>query len=135
MGFSAAGVPFLGLGLAFLKELFLCPLGGRGQNEELSLVRGWGVAGGCSLSYDPPPPPRLFFNLFFPQGSMTVRRGAERERAVWDWVRFSEQLLQYPIYKSSPGEKEWFLAEFYVRLKEKHNLTASSLGYGLFCQK
>lgn len=38
---------------------------------------------------------------------------------------------------SSPGEKEWFLAEFYVRLKEKQSKTwlTGTLGYGLFLKK
>lgn len=124
----------MGSGLAFLKGLFLRPLVGRGQNEELSLVRGWGVAGGGSLSYAlPRPPPTVFSSISsFPKA---LSGGGQRERAVWDWVRFSEQHLQCPIYKSSPGEKEWFLAEFYVRLKEKQNSTASSLGYSLFFKK
>lgn len=80
-----------------------------------------------------PHPPSFLQSLLSPR--LHDCQAGGRERAVWDWVRFSEQLLQYPIYKSSPGEKEWFLAEFYVRRKEKHNLTASSLGYGLFCKK
>lgn len=106
MGFSAAGVPFLGLGLAFLKGLFLCPLVGRGQNEEPSLVRGWGVAGGCSLSYAPSThTPRLFFNLFFPQGSMTVRRGAEREREQFGTGLDFQSNFYNTLFISLPLEK------------------------------
>lgn len=47
-------------------------------------------------------------------------QAGDREGTGWDWVRFSEENLQYPIYKSSPRE-EWFLAEFCLRLKEKQD--------------
>lgn len=133
MSIPAAGVPFLGLGLAFLKGLFLCPLAGRRQNEELSLVRGgeWQV----DAAFLMPSHPHLLFCLFFLQGSMTVKRGAEREQFGTGLDFQSNIYNALFIYKSSPGEKEWFLAELYVRLKEKQNSTASSLGYSLFLKK
>lgn len=59
-----------------------------------------------------------------------------RGGTVWDWVGFSEH-LQYPICKPSPREKEGFLAEFYLRPKEKENRNwlPGNLGYSLIFKK
>lgn len=87
------------------------------------------MAGVGSLSYSP------LSSLSPPQGSLTVKLGTEG--IVWDWVRFSDQHLEYLIYKSSSGEKAWFLTEFSVRIKKTQSKTwlPGNLGYSLFFKK
>lgn len=82
MGFSAPWVSFLGLGLAFLKGLFLWPLVGMGQRRgaEPGQEIEWWVKATFLM-------PLPFFHLFFPQDFMIIKLGAER-------FRFAEQHLQ-----------------------------------------
>lgn len=124
MSLSALGAPFLGLDLVFMKGLFLRQVGS-GQS--------WGAEPGQGRVEAAFLMPLLFLSSLLSPRLHDCPTGG-REGTIWDWVRLSEQPLQYPIYKSSPGEKDWFLAEFYVRLKEKQSKTwfTCSLGYHLF---
>lgn len=73
----------------------------------------------------------LFFHLFYPQGS---KLGHTAD--IWDGFNFQSNIYN-TLFRSSLGEKEWFLAEFYVRLKEKQSKTwlIGTLGYGLIFKK
>lgn len=82
----------------------------------------------------PPHPPSFLLSLLSPRLHDCQAGGREREQ-FGTGLDFQSNIYKCPIYKSSPGEKEWFLAEFYVRLKEKQNSTASSLGYSLCFKK
>lgn len=63
-------------------------------------------------------------------------QAGDTERTVWDGFNFQSNIYN-TLFRSSPGEKEWFLAEFYVRLKEKQSKTwlIGTLGYGLIFKK